>query len=160
MARYSGHGGYGVFVWVNSSSVTVYTVVHNITYELRGELKAPEHTDSRDQGWASGLGKVATAEVTLECNDDDTAAMDFVGVPMGQRGDLYMRRGELERFDAITTTTWMGLPGRTNDNMEGGTPRVRYRFMYGILTTWVAKASLPAGLRSYLQGLTPPLLTP
>lgn len=160
--RYSGHGGYLVFVPYTPGTRdegSDYYVVHNITYEPSVEGKTPEMTDSSSQGAADGIGKVSTAQVTAECNDDQEGALDLVGVAVLTRGNLYLRRGELEKFDLVQGCLWGGI-SRTNDNQEGGSPRVRLTFRYGRVATWGDKTALPTGLRGYLEGLDPPLLTP
>lgn len=144
MSRYSGHGGYAVFVYLDN-----YYVIHNITNEPSYMAKVVENTDSRNGGWTSGVAKVAQAMANFEVNDDSTAALDLSGLPIGVSGTLFIRRGELERFDRIVGAIWGGV-SRTNDNMEGGTPRTRLQFQHGVATTWLAKSALPAGLQSFL----------
>lgn len=142
--RYSGHGGYAVFVVSDN-----YYVIHNVTHEPNYRGNIVRNTDSRNQGWTSGICKVADVTVGFDVNDDSTAALDLSGLPIGISGDLYIRRGELERFDRVTGTIWGGV-SRSNNNEEGGTPRCRLNFETGVATTWLTKSALPAGLQAYL----------
>lgn len=156
MSVYSGHGGYAVFQF---GATPTYLLLDNVSNEPNYDGKVTEYTDSAAGGWTQGLVGVGTVAVNLECNDDSTAAIDAAGVPIGTTGTLWLRRGALEAFDRIVGAVFGGV-GRTNDNAEGGVPRSKLKFMHGVPTTWIAKAALPSGLKTYLQGLTPARLTP
>lgn len=155
MAKFSAHGSYALFV---VGVTPTYYFIENITNSEEFQAKMQEVTDSGSRGWTEGLSGVNQASCSLACNDDDTAALDISGLQLGALGTLYVRRGTPEIFDVHTNSRFVGVSREAN-NRDGGPPELRINFMHGIATPGVAKASLPAGVRTYLQGLTPPRLT-
>lgn len=146
MSKYSGHGSYGVFA---VGLTPTYVLFDNITNAPEYMAKMQEYTDSGSGGWTQGIAAVKKFALQAECNDDDAAAVDLVGVAPGTPGTLYLRRGSIEQFDVIAGTIFGGVK-RAVDNAEGGVPRVTLSWEHGTATLWVPKASLPSALRVQL----------
>ncbi len=124
MSKVNAHGG--CFVVDGAPAVRVETA----EYEVDLAAIIDDTTDSGSGGVAEGLScLVKVNSVTMSVAEDDVNYPEALGLTVGTRVTLYMKRGELAQWDYVSNTIVKGYR-KVNDN-NGKARRVMVSMEYG-----------------------------
>ena len=99
MAKVSGHGGF----WVRDDTVDV--TIHNAEYELDVEETIDDTTDSNSGGAHEGLPIIYKVQsLSMSVAEDDTAYPEALGLTIGARVTLWLKKGAAATYDKVTNT--------------------------------------------------------
>lgn len=135
MAKINAHGGF--LVRAGAPNVRV----DNAEHELDLEAMIDDTTDSGSNSVAEGLAcLVKVNSVTMSVAEDDVSYPEVLGLTVGSRVSIYMKRGAAAQWDYVANTIVKGYR-KVNDN-TGKARRLQVTMEYG---TYTHNVAAPAG---------------
>ena len=100
-----GHGGFWVLSKATEADPTAIEIVHNAAYHIDTVEELKQSRTANGGGWTEGLPVVRRVEsATFRVAEDDVSFPQALGFTEGRELTVYLRRGELDRYDKLTRT--------------------------------------------------------